>query len=398
MGASGLGRAPQSRSGRNRQSANLWHSPIAPQLRILSPRSVEISLATNWWCRYSIRRRRPRPRPSIRGFPAPTAGRSSTHDGRARDDRIERARAVRIEDVIAQRGIPLKRVGPELVGPCPHCGGRDPLCGASNQATFPVSRLRRERPRRHRLRVFSTASRTFLDAVATLAGPPSDTAKETDEVRAERELLVTERRERSERECRDREESKPPKRNAPSAFVTTYGPGPRRRCRPRRRPISRGAASRSMTCPIRAADASAMPVRRREDAAPRHRALHRRHHQRTGWHLAQADQRPGNRWPLGPMKNHVIRLWDDAEITTTGSASPGAAKPRWPHRRSRTAGRMAAALSQLAAARVMSRIFPCCPVSNLHDPRGCGRKRQRSGARHASVQSVGPQRAARLRF
>jgi hypothetical protein len=38
---------------------------------------------------------------------------------------IERARAVRIEDEIARRGIKLKRQGSELVGPCPVCGGRD---------------------------------------------------------------------------------------------------------------------------------------------------------------------------------------------------------------------------------------------------------------------------------
>jgi hypothetical protein len=35
---------------------------------------------------------------------------------------IERARAVRIEDEIARRGITLKRVGTEMIGPCPVCG------------------------------------------------------------------------------------------------------------------------------------------------------------------------------------------------------------------------------------------------------------------------------------
>lgn len=34
---------------------------------------------------------------------------------------IEKARAVPIEDVIAQRGIKLRRVGAEFVGPCPVC-------------------------------------------------------------------------------------------------------------------------------------------------------------------------------------------------------------------------------------------------------------------------------------
>jgi hypothetical protein len=38
---------------------------------------------------------------------------------------LDRARAVRIEDVLARRNINLKRVGRELVGPCPVCGGID---------------------------------------------------------------------------------------------------------------------------------------------------------------------------------------------------------------------------------------------------------------------------------
>ena len=40
-------------------------------------------------------------------------------------DDIECARAVKIEAEIARRGISLKRVGGELVGPCPVCGGDD---------------------------------------------------------------------------------------------------------------------------------------------------------------------------------------------------------------------------------------------------------------------------------
>ena len=40
-------------------------------------------------------------------------------------DMIDRARAVPIADEIARRGIQLRRVGAELVGPCPLCGGTD---------------------------------------------------------------------------------------------------------------------------------------------------------------------------------------------------------------------------------------------------------------------------------
>jgi phage/plasmid primase-like uncharacterized protein len=45
---------------------------------------------------------------------------------RISDDLIERAKAVRIEDELRRRGIhQLKRSGGELTGPCPRCGGRD---------------------------------------------------------------------------------------------------------------------------------------------------------------------------------------------------------------------------------------------------------------------------------
>jgi DNA primase len=38
---------------------------------------------------------------------------------------VEKARAVKIEDEIARRGIKLRRQGVEHVGPCPVCGGDD---------------------------------------------------------------------------------------------------------------------------------------------------------------------------------------------------------------------------------------------------------------------------------
>jgi DNA primase len=38
---------------------------------------------------------------------------------------IERARAIRVEDEVARRGIALKRAGAEQFGPCPVCGGTD---------------------------------------------------------------------------------------------------------------------------------------------------------------------------------------------------------------------------------------------------------------------------------
>lgn len=41
------------------------------------------------------------------------------------DPRVERARAVSIETVLAQRGVNLRRSGSERIGPCPRCGGTD---------------------------------------------------------------------------------------------------------------------------------------------------------------------------------------------------------------------------------------------------------------------------------
>jgi CHC2 zinc finger len=42
-----------------------------------------------------------------------------------RRDWIAQARAVRIEDEIARRGLKLNGRGPERYGPCPKCGGTD---------------------------------------------------------------------------------------------------------------------------------------------------------------------------------------------------------------------------------------------------------------------------------
>ena len=38
---------------------------------------------------------------------------------------FDKAQAVSIGDIAIERGLVLKKTGPELVGPCPHCGGHD---------------------------------------------------------------------------------------------------------------------------------------------------------------------------------------------------------------------------------------------------------------------------------
>jgi phage/plasmid primase-like uncharacterized protein len=47
------------------------------------------------------------------------------HSNLLRRDWIAQARAVRIEQEIARRGIKLNGRGPERCGPCPKCGGTD---------------------------------------------------------------------------------------------------------------------------------------------------------------------------------------------------------------------------------------------------------------------------------
>jgi phage/plasmid primase-like uncharacterized protein len=41
------------------------------------------------------------------------------------DSRVETARRVPIETVLHSHRIALKKIGNELIGPCPHCGGKD---------------------------------------------------------------------------------------------------------------------------------------------------------------------------------------------------------------------------------------------------------------------------------
>jgi hypothetical protein len=87
-----------------------------------------------------------------------------------RESWIERARAIPVLDEVARRGIKLKRVGVERVGPCPLCGGRDRFavnpkkaiwncrgCGTGGDVIELVRHL---------------DDLTFTAAVELLAGPP----------------------------------------------------------------------------------------------------------------------------------------------------------------------------------------------------------------------------------
>jgi phage/plasmid primase-like uncharacterized protein len=49
---------------------------------------------------------------------------------------IERARCMPIDEEVARRGIKLRRVGAEMVGPCPHCGGNDRFAVSITKQVF----------------------------------------------------------------------------------------------------------------------------------------------------------------------------------------------------------------------------------------------------------------------
>src|SRR3974390_1971934 len=101
----------------------------------------------------------------------------------------DRARAVPIEREIVRRGIKLKRVGAELVGPCPKCGGDDRFavstkeqifncrgCGAKGDVIALVQHL---------------DDVDFKTACATLTGEPPPKANDKDRA-GKRETVVAE--------------------------------------------------------------------------------------------------------------------------------------------------------------------------------------------------------------
>jgi hypothetical protein len=86
------------------------------------------------------------------------------------DRRFEEARAVRIEDELASRGIALRGRGSERCGPCPRCGGTDRF-SIDTKKQVELSRVRGQRPRGDRSLMFFDGS-DFVGAVETLAGSP----------------------------------------------------------------------------------------------------------------------------------------------------------------------------------------------------------------------------------
>jgi hypothetical protein len=92
------------------------------------------------------------------------------------DADIERARAVRIEDEVARRGIKLRRSGAGLVGPCPRCGGKDRFSINTRKQTW---NCRGCKPKTIKGNVIGLVMHfdgcDFVTAVRTLIGQPRST-------------------------------------------------------------------------------------------------------------------------------------------------------------------------------------------------------------------------------
>src|SRR5262245_51948264 len=105
-------------------------------------------------------------------------------------DWVDRARAVSIESEIDRRGVKLKRVGAEHVGPCPRCAGEDRFainpakglwncrgCGVGGDTIKLVEHL---------------DGVDFIAACTTLAGEPPPKANGKDRASKPREIVVGE--------------------------------------------------------------------------------------------------------------------------------------------------------------------------------------------------------------
>jgi hypothetical protein len=115
------------------------------------------------------------------------------------DARVNRARAVRIEDELRQRGIHLRRSGHYMSGPCPRCGGDDRFNVNVHQQLWLCRGCTPPQKGKPPSDVIALVMHldgcTFADAVATLVGedrPP--TARH-----ASQDTKRNEKRERSDK-------------------------------------------------------------------------------------------------------------------------------------------------------------------------------------------------------
>lgn len=234
-----------------------------------------------------------------------------------RDAWIDRARDVRIETVLAQRGITLKGRNGKLAGPCPVCGGTDRFAVNLNKGNSGVFFCRQcigKGGDAISLVEFLDQC-DFLRAVETLAGPPPDDdgKKETAEEREQRERDQRERieHERIEREAREAAEVRATLRYCARLWGETV-------------PLPPEAVAYFAKRKIDIADVPDQGGLRWHRAFPlwidgptRPSIVARLTDPLTGapggiWHRPLTGEKPK---ALGPMKDHVIRLWPDDAIT-----------------------------------------------------------------------------------
>src|SRR5262245_57872445 len=104
----------------------------------------------------------------------------------ARDDWIDRARLVKVEAVLAERGVlkSLKGRNGKLAGPCPICGGHDRFGVDLRRGLFNCRACQRGGGDAIELVRFIEGC-DFLTAVEILAGEPPTGQVESDEQRRE---------------------------------------------------------------------------------------------------------------------------------------------------------------------------------------------------------------------
>ena len=240
--------------------------------------------------------------------------------GHARSDWIARARDVKTETVLRDRGIleKLKGRNGKFAGPCPNCCGTDRfavnlatgvggafncrICGVGGNTAISL--------------VMFLDGVDFLQAVETLAGPPPEAAPtENDDERADRERLAAERRDRIERDRIEREE-----REAAEAQRTV------RYCNDlwaQSKPLPPEAIGYFARRGITLDDVPDQGGLRFHPACPFDGKMVPCIVARFTNAMTNA---PGGIWRrpingakpkvVGPMKGHIVRLWaDDAEVT-----------------------------------------------------------------------------------
>ena len=103
---------------------------------------------------------------------------------------IRRARAVPIEREVERRGIKLKRVGAEYVGPCPLCGGDDRFAINADKAVWNCRGCTKGGDVIALVRHLDGL--TFTAAIEMLAGPPPKKANGKDTASKPREIVTAE--------------------------------------------------------------------------------------------------------------------------------------------------------------------------------------------------------------